>query len=144
MSACRRKAGRVRQLRHHAAAGRRPPKIAMRRLPCVILPLGIAKRHLRIARPRAAGRDERFNQVGPRLGRDQRISVLLREVRSLDATSGHCHGRLGVRSIEQSRMIQPEVFAPVVDQIAPQQPLDDVDRFREALVPLGRPRPPCA
>ena len=42
----------------------------MRGSPRLILALGIAQRHLGIARPGAVGSEERFDQIGPRLGHD--------------------------------------------------------------------------
>jgi hypothetical protein len=70
----------VGQFRHHRPAGYRPAEILMRRLSGVFLSLGIAHRHLGIAWPRATGRDERLNEIGPWLGRDQGIRLFASEL----------------------------------------------------------------
>ena len=100
----RRESVGVGQFGQDRPAGDGPAEIAMGRLPGILLPLGIAQRHLGIARPRAAG-------------------------------------GLGRGPVEQAGMVQVEIRPAVVRQIARQQALDDVGRFREAFVTLARAGP---
>ena len=111
----------VGQFRQHRPAGDRPAKIMMRRFACVLLSLGIAHRHLGIARRRAAADDKRLDQIGPRLRHDQAVPLSTGEARRFGATGGNRHGRLAIGPVEQAGMIQPEVFSPVVLEIAHQQ-----------------------
>src|SRR5262245_40823119 len=53
MLAYRRKTFGIGQLGHHGPARHRPAKIPMSRRLCLLLPFGVAQRHLCIARPQA-------------------------------------------------------------------------------------------
>ena len=82
----------------------------MRGLPGLLLAGCVTESDLGIARPLAASRAIRLDQVGPWLGRNQPIALMGREAGSFRAAGGQDDRRLVVRAIEQARMIQREII----------------------------------
>jgi hypothetical protein len=68
--------------------------------PRVLFVVRVAQSHLGIARPGTAAGDERFDEVGSRLGYDQTVSLLTGEARCLSAPGCNGYGRLGLRPVE--------------------------------------------
>jgi hypothetical protein len=88
-----------------------------------------------MARAGAAVGDEGFDEVGPRLRRDQGIPA--RPARRAASTPAAGYRRLGIRSVKHTGMVEPEVASPVVCQRSRKQALDGVDCFRQPLVTLA-------
>lgn len=141
MLARRREPFGVGQFRHDRPAGDRPTKIVVSSFARRLLPVGVAQRHFSVARAGAAGACVRLNEVGSRLGHDQRIPLSSSEARGLGTAGGDRHRRLAVGPVEQAGMIEPQVLSPVVGEGACKQALNNVDGFRQALVTLAPPGP---
>lgn len=131
----------VGQFRHDRPARDRPTKIVVSGFARRLLAVGITQRHFGIARAGAAGGGICLNEVGSRLGHDQRIPLSSSEARGLGTAGGDGHSRLAVGPVEQARMIELQVLPPVVGEGACKQALNNVDGFRQALVTLAPPGP---
>lgn len=102
MLARRREPFGVGQFRHDRPAGDRPTKIVVSSFARRLLPVGVAQRHFSVARAGAAGACVRLNEVGSRLGHDERIPLSSSEARGLGTAGGDRHRRLAVGPVEQA------------------------------------------
>src|SRR5205085_3700614 len=84
-----------------------------------------------------AGRGVGLYEIGAGLGGDQRVALLAGQGGGPLASSGDRDRRWAVGPVEQPGMVEPEMLALIMRELSGEEPLDDVDRLRQALVPLA-------